>query len=437
MTVLPAPDPALLACVVVPARDEEELVGGCIAALAAQRGVAAAEYEVLLVLDRCTDATEARARAAAGAAPLHVLRSTGAGVGAARALGMGLACERLHAVGRPDGLIACTDADSQADHGWLRAQLDAVAAGARAVGGRAALSEAEDAALPAAVRERREGDARARLERAREHPGTVEHHQFSGASMALTAATYAAVGPLEARAALEDEGLERVLRRHGVPIDRLASVRVTTSGRTLGRAPRGLAVDLRGAGWLSARRGRAEDYDAAALAERKRATVSLVLPTREVAGTIGPVLDAIAPLERLGLVDELLVVDAASRDGTAAVAAGRGARVADESALLPEFGPALGKGDALWRGLAATSGDIVVYLDTDTEDFTASLRHRPARPAAHRRRHRVRQGRLPAPDANRRHGRRRRRRPRHRARRPPAAQPPRPRPRRVPAAAGG
>ncbi len=376
MTILPAPDPALRACVVVPARDEEDLVGGCVSALAAQRGVATAEYEVLLVLDRCTDATEARAGAAAGGATLHVLRSTGVGVGAARALGMDLACERLHAVARPDGLIACTDADSQAEPDWLAAQLEAVEAGARAIGGRAALSPAELAALPGDVRERRELEAHARLERARGHadaPARIEHHQFSGASMALTAATYARVGPLEPRAGLEDEGLERLLRRHGVPIDRLAAVRVSTSGRTGGRAPRGLAVDLRRAGWLSARRYRADDFALAELAERKQVTVSLVLPTREVAATIGPVLDAIAPLERAGLVDEVLVVDAASRDGTAAIAARHGARVADESALLPDFGPALGKGDAMWRGLAATRGDVVAYLDTDTEDFRASF----------------------------------------------------------------
>ena len=88
-----------------------------------------------------------------------------------------------------------------------------------------------------------------------------------------------------------------------------------------------------------------------------------------MAGTIGAVLEAIAPLERIGLVDEVLVVDAASRDGTARVAAAHGARVADESKLLPELGPALGKGDAMWRGLAATSGDVVAFLDTDTEDF--------------------------------------------------------------------
>ena len=66
---------------VVPARDEEERVGACIAALAAQEGVAAAEYEVLLVLDACRDDTAGRARDAARRAPglrLHVLRGGGA-----------------------------------------------------------------------------------------------------------------------------------------------------------------------------------------------------------------------------------------------------------------------------------------------------------------------------------------------------------------------
>ena len=63
------------ACVVVPARDEQELIGACIAALAAQTGVSRSDYEVLLVLDRCTDATAQRARAAAGDMTLHVLEA--------------------------------------------------------------------------------------------------------------------------------------------------------------------------------------------------------------------------------------------------------------------------------------------------------------------------------------------------------------------------
>jgi glucosyl-3-phosphoglycerate synthase len=99
----------------------------------------------------------------------------------------------------------------------------------------------------------------------------------------------------------------------------------------------------------------------------------VILPAREVAGTIGAIIDAIAPLERLGLVDELLVVDAASRDGTAAVARAHGARVVQESEVLPDAGPCRGKGDAMWRGLAATEGDLVAYVDADTLDVDASF----------------------------------------------------------------
>jgi glucosyl-3-phosphoglycerate synthase len=92
-----------------------------------------------------------------------------------------------------------------------------------------------------------------------------------------------------------------------------------------------------------------------------------------VAETIGSVIDALAPLERMGLIDELVVVDAASEDATASVARERGAAVLQESELLPSFGPARGKGDAMWRGLAATSGEIVVYADTDTRNFGAGF----------------------------------------------------------------
>ena len=71
-----APSASLRASVVVPARDEEDLVGACLRALAAQAGVGPEEYEVLLVLDRCTDGTEARAAEVAAAHPalrLHTL----------------------------------------------------------------------------------------------------------------------------------------------------------------------------------------------------------------------------------------------------------------------------------------------------------------------------------------------------------------------------
>ena len=105
------------------------------------------------------------------------------------------------------------------------------------------------------------------------------------------------------------------------------------------------------------------------LAARRTATVSVVVPAREVAATIGPTVDELLRFERAGAVDEVLVVDAASEDGTAALAERHGARVVQESALLPEVGPCRGKGDAMWRALSATEGEIVIYLDGDTQDF--------------------------------------------------------------------
>jgi glucosyl-3-phosphoglycerate synthase len=109
-------------------------------------------------------------------------------------------------------------------------------------------------------------------------------------------------------------------------------------------------------------------FPADLLRARKRETVTVVLPTLEVAETIGEIVER---LQSLGdLIDQILVIDAASGDGTADIAAGLGADVRQESELLPEFGQALGKGDAMWRALAAVEGELVVYLDSDTRDFS-------------------------------------------------------------------
>ncbi|HKF80549.1 MAG TPA: glucosyl-3-phosphoglycerate synthase [Thermoleophilaceae bacterium] len=105
------------------------------------------------------------------------------------------------------------------------------------------------------------------------------------------------------------------------------------------------------------------------LLERKREAVTVVLPTREVADTIGPILEQLQTLG--GLVDQILVIDAASDDGTAEIAARLGAEVHQESQLLPAFGQALGKGDAMWRALSVARGELIVYLDSDTRDFSA------------------------------------------------------------------
>jgi len=245
---LPPPNPALRACVVVPARDEEALIGACLRALATQTAVAPYEYEVLLVLDHCTDETEARAREIAAAHPslrLRFVDGPGEDSGPARRVGMDEGCARLLQVGRPEGLVGCTDADTVVAPDWLAAQLRAVSEGAQAIGGRIEL--ADDGSLPERVARRHAEHGRLRHERLLSDPGRLgraEHWQFSGASLALTAEVYREVGGLEPLTALEDEGLERILCQHGISIQRLLSVRVTTSPRLEGRAKQGLSYDL-------------------------------------------------------------------------------------------------------------------------------------------------------------------------------------------------
>jgi glucosyl-3-phosphoglycerate synthase len=102
---------------------------------------------------------------------------------------------------------------------------------------------------------------------------------------------------------------------------------------------------------------------------RRRSTVSVVVPARECADTIGDIAATLAAMRERDLIDQVLVIDADSADGTAEIAARAGAQVVSENALMPEFGPARGKGDAMWRALRACEGDIVCYLDGDSGHF--------------------------------------------------------------------
>jgi glucosyl-3-phosphoglycerate synthase len=121
--------------------------------------------------------------------------------------------------------------------------------------------------------------------------------------------------------------------------------------------------------WRARRSYRADQFPLERLLEAKRASIALVLPAREVAATIGPIAARAAHLREAGLLDEVLVVDADSRDGSARIAAEAGLTVLQESDLSPELGPALGKGDAMWRALRTLDTDIVAFADTDTEEF--------------------------------------------------------------------
>lgn len=111
------------------------------------------------------------------------------------------------------------------------------------------------------------------------------------------------------------------------------------------------------------------DFAATDIARKLRGTVSVVIPTRNTAGTIAATVAELLILAEEGLVSQILVVDADSADGTATVARDAGAEVVSENELADGFGPTLGKGDAMWRAQEVASGDLIVYVDGDIADF--------------------------------------------------------------------
>ena len=119
-----------------------------------------------------------------------------------------------------------------------------------------------------------------------------------------------------------------------------------------------------------------QEFPAERLVEAKRGRrVAVCLPARDEAETVGRVVSVVRAqlMEKLPLVDELVVVDDGSNDGTAAAARAAGADVLNAATILPEYdvedGTEGGKGQALWKGVYATSSEIVVFCDADVRNF--------------------------------------------------------------------
>ncbi|WP_081968378.1 glucosyl-3-phosphoglycerate synthase [Mycobacterium kyorinense] len=129
-----------------------------------------------------------------------------------------------------------------------------------------------------------------------------------------------------------------------------------------------LLAALPGDTWLSDRSWIRPSWTVDELVAAKAGrTISVVLPALNEEDTIESVIDSISPVVG-GLVDELIVLDSGSTDDTEIRAIAAGARVVTREQALPDLPPRPGKGEVLWRSLAATSGDIVVFVDSDLID---------------------------------------------------------------------
>jgi glucosyl-3-phosphoglycerate synthase len=121
------------------------------------------------------------------------------------------------------------------------------------------------------------------------------------------------------------------------------------------------------------------------LKDKQGVSISLVLPTLDEEETIGPIVRrAIREMVgRVPLLDEVLVIDSASTDRTREIAEAEGARVVQHPDVLSRYGSFRGKGEALWKSLYETSGDIVVWADTDVRNWHPRMVYGTVGPLLH------------------------------------------------------
>lgn len=112
-----------------------------------------------------------------------------------------------------------------------------------------------------------------------------------------------------------------------------------------------------------------------ALKERQNRRISLAVPTLNEEKTVGKIVMTIQRqlMQRYPLVDELIVIDSQSEDRTVEIVRDLGIPVYQHPEILPQYGSFRGKGEALWKSLYVTTGDIIAWVDSDITGFTAKF----------------------------------------------------------------
>jgi glucosyl-3-phosphoglycerate synthase len=100
-------------------------------------------------------------------------------------------------------------------------------------------------------------------------------------------------------------------------------------------------------------------------------SVSLVVPARNEAATVGDVVTRVreALVDTVTLLDEIVVIDSDSTDDTYDVATDAGAVVHRAAEIRPDLGTRPGKGEAMWKSLFVTTGEVLVFMDADLLDW--------------------------------------------------------------------
>jgi glucosyl-3-phosphoglycerate synthase len=124
--------------------------------------------------------------------------------------------------------------------------------------------------------------------------------------------------------------------------------------------------------WFDSHTFQAARFSTAELIAAKRRSgqsVSVVIPARNEAATVAAVVSQVRNLQVSGLVDELVVLDSDSTDDTAAVALAAGASVFAARDIHTGTPDSPGKGEALWKSLFVTRGDLLVFIDADLTEW--------------------------------------------------------------------